>query len=168
MRTNNPKDTLEYLRRENEELRYRLSESEETINAIRNGEVDAIIVLGDDGEKIFSLTSAETPYRLLLDEMAEGAVIIKNDGTILYCNQRFAETFSVPNEEILGTSIFRIVTKRQKPGLMRLINDGFMGSAVGKISYKKELTTNSNTESPRNSILSLHFGWSSTLVISDL
>ena len=131
-----PNDKIDYLRRENEELRYRLSESEEAISAIRNGDVDAIIVSGDGGEKIFTIKSAETPYRILLDEMAEGAVIIKNDGTILYCNKRFTEIFSEPDENILGSSIFRFVTKNEKPGFMKLINNGLMGRATGKISYK--------------------------------
>ena len=46
------------LRIENEELRQQLNEAVETLDAIRNGKVDAIIVSGDDGDKIFSLGSA--------------------------------------------------------------------------------------------------------------
>ncbi len=84
---------IEKLRIENEELRLRLAESEEALQAIRNGEVDAIIVSGSGGDKIFSLTSADTPYRIILEEMDEGAVIITAEGTILYHNQMFANLF---------------------------------------------------------------------------
>ncbi len=58
-----------------EVLQSRLKESEETLNAIRNGEVDSIVVSGPDGEKIFSLTSSETPYRIFLEEMEEGLLL---------------------------------------------------------------------------------------------
>ncbi len=43
------------------------------------------------GEKIFTLEGADYPYRLLIQEMSEGAVTVERDGTILYCNQRFAQ-----------------------------------------------------------------------------
>ena len=59
---------------ENEELRQRVYEYEETLNSIRNGEIDAIVVSGVDGEKIYSLTSAETMYRIIIEEMNEGAI----------------------------------------------------------------------------------------------
>jgi len=47
-----------------EELRERLLESEETLRAIREGEVDALLVSGEDGDRIFTLKGAESPYRL--------------------------------------------------------------------------------------------------------
>jgi hypothetical protein len=40
-------------------LRARLAEAEETLNAIRNGEVDAIAVDGPHGQQIFTLQSAD-------------------------------------------------------------------------------------------------------------
>jgi hypothetical protein len=65
---------------ENEELRQCLYEYEETLNSIRNGEIDAIVVSGVDGEKIYSLTSAETKYRIIIEEMNEGAITTSRDG----------------------------------------------------------------------------------------
>ena len=76
----------ELLLLENKELRLRLNEVEETLNAIRNGDVDAIIVDGTAGEQVFSLHSAETPYRIIIEEMNEGAVSLTRDGIILFCN----------------------------------------------------------------------------------
>ena len=49
------------LLRENAELRARLDEAEETLRAIRAGEVDALVI----GEQVYSLKGAETPYRIL-------------------------------------------------------------------------------------------------------
>src|SRR5512140_2907568 len=89
----------EILLRENKGLRSKLQEAEETLNAIRDGEVDAIVVSGKGGEKIFSLASAETPYRIILEEMNEGAVIVSKNGLILYCNKRFSEIVAIPHEQ---------------------------------------------------------------------
>jgi PAS domain S-box-containing protein len=94
--------TADQLLRENEELRVRLAESEATLQAIRNGEVDAIVVSGTEGDKIFTLTSAETPYRIIIEEMEEGAVTLSDQGTILFCNRRFAELVEIPPENIVG------------------------------------------------------------------
>src|SRR4030042_4777818 len=83
--------TKEQLIIENEELHSRLAEIEEALTAIRNGEVDAIMVSGKKGEQVYSISSAETPYRTFIEEMSEGAVTLTKEGIILYCNQRFAE-----------------------------------------------------------------------------
>lgn len=69
------------------ELRAQLAEAQETIAAIRQGDVDALVV----GEQVFSLAGAETPYRLLIEAMHEGAALLLRDGTVLYCNHRFGE-----------------------------------------------------------------------------
>jgi PAS domain S-box-containing protein len=97
--------TKEELIIENEELRSRLIEIEEAIRAIRNGEVDAIMVTGDKGEQVYSISSAETPYRTFIEKMSEGAVTLTKEGTILFCNQRFAEIVQSPYEKVIGTSL---------------------------------------------------------------
>ena len=128
-------DTVDELFKKNAELQSRLSESEEALSAIRNGEVDAIVVSGAEGEKIFSLTSAETPYRIILEEMAEGAVIIKSDGTIFYCNQRFIDIFSDSSHPVVGSNILRFVLGSEKPALNKLIKKGLKERVNGTIFY---------------------------------
>jgi two-component system, OmpR family, phosphate regulon sensor histidine kinase PhoR len=98
--------TKKQLFMENEELHSRLAVSEETLAAIRNGEVDAIIVPGRNGEQVYSVSSSETPYRTFIEEMGEGAVTLSKDGIILYCNQRFSDFVQSPYERVVG-SYFR-------------------------------------------------------------
>jgi len=43
------------------------------------------------GEQIFTLQGAELPYRVLIEDMNEGALTLTMDGVILYANRRFAE-----------------------------------------------------------------------------
>ena len=72
-----------------EELRQRLEEAEETLRAIRQGEVDALVVESPEGEMVYTLTTADYPYRLMIDEMNEGAVSVSPDSIILYSNRNF-------------------------------------------------------------------------------
>jgi PAS domain S-box-containing protein len=74
---------------EMDELRRRLEEAEETLRAIREGEVDALVIDAPQGEVIYTLTSADYPYRLMIDEMNEGAVSVSPDSFILYSNRNF-------------------------------------------------------------------------------
>jgi PAS domain S-box-containing protein len=97
--------TQEQLIFENEELRSRLFEAEEMLAAIRSGEVDAIMVSGAKGDQVYSLSSAETPYRTFVEEMHGGAVTLTKDGLILFCNNRFAELVQKPVDKVIGSYI---------------------------------------------------------------
>src|SRR6476620_5388219 len=88
-----------------ETLRDRLREAEETLAAIRSGEVDSLIVTGPHGDQVFSLKGAEQPYRVFVEQMLEGAVTLTPDGTILYCNRRFAEMMKWRLEKVIGSQI---------------------------------------------------------------
>jgi len=101
--------TKEQLIIENEELRSRLTEIEETINAIRSGEVDAIMVSGTKGEQVYSLSSAETPYRTFVEEMNEGAVTLTKEGLIIFCNKRFAEFVNEPIQRVIGSYLQQFI-----------------------------------------------------------
>ncbi len=102
--------TREQLIIENEELRARMSEMDDALTAIRNGEVDAIMVSGHKGEQVYSVSSAETPYRTFIEQMSEGAVTLTKEGTILYCNPRFAAIVQAPYEKVIGSSIQRFIS----------------------------------------------------------
>jgi PAS domain S-box-containing protein len=97
--------TQKQLIKENEELNSRLAEAEEALAAIRNGDVDAILVPGSKGEQVYSISSAETPYRTFVEEMHAGAVTLTKDGIILYSNQRFADLVHKPIEGVIGSNL---------------------------------------------------------------
>ena len=59
-----------------ETLRARLAEAEEMLRAIRQGEIDALVVEGAGGNQVYTLHSAEEPYRNLVEQMQEGAVVL--------------------------------------------------------------------------------------------
>jgi PAS domain S-box-containing protein len=84
------------------ELQHRLEEAEETLRAIRQGEVDALVVDSPKGEVIYTLTSADYPYRLMIDEMNEGAVSVSPDSYILYSNRNFAAILGLTESNASG------------------------------------------------------------------
>ena len=97
--------TNRQLQAEMEALRIRLEEAEETLRAITSNEVDALVVEGPQGQQVFTLQGAEQPYRTLMETMSEGALTVAADGTILYCNHRFAEMLKAPINRIIGLSV---------------------------------------------------------------
>jgi PAS domain S-box-containing protein len=92
-----------------EELRERLREAQEALESIRLGEVDAVVVGGPSGERIYTITNADRPYRLLVEQMKEGAVTLSAGGLILYCNEAFAALVGNRAGQISGTSIQQYV-----------------------------------------------------------
>ena len=99
----------EELQLEVEKLRAQLAEAEETLRAIRSGEVDAFVLSGEKGEQVFTLKGAEQPYRILIEGMEEGAVTLGADNSILYCNSSFARMLKTPLEKLMGTSIAHFI-----------------------------------------------------------
>src|SRR5436190_24399035 len=93
--------TVEELQRQNADLQERLSESLDTLDAIREGTVDAFVV----GERVYTLEGAERPYRLFVEEMQQAAATLSADGTIAYCNRQFADLLNMPHEKIVGMNL---------------------------------------------------------------
>jgi PAS domain S-box-containing protein len=90
------------LQREVDALRARLAETEETLHAIRQGEVDAVVVSGASGPQVYTLLNADRPYRTFVERMQEGALTLTPDGTILYANQRLASFLGLSLANIVG------------------------------------------------------------------
>ncbi len=109
-----PQPNQKKLIAENEDLRRRLREAEETLEAIRRGEVDALVVSGPQGEQIYTLKGAERHYRILLERMNEGAVTITRDGTVTYCNDRFTDMVKSTLSEIINSSIYDFFSPADK------------------------------------------------------
>ena len=97
--------------RELERLRNSLREAQETLEAIRGGEVDAVVVSGARGAQIYSLAGAEHPYRVYVERMQEGAVTVSPDGLVLYCNQRFADMAGLPLERVISYEILSLLPR---------------------------------------------------------
>lgn len=91
-------------------LRLRLADAEETLRAIRSGEVDSVMVAGKEDAQVFTLDGAERAYRFLIEAMNEGALTLTTDKMILYANQSFARMVKWPLEQVAGGSFRRFLS----------------------------------------------------------
>ena len=103
------------------ELSARLAEAEETLRAIRSGEVDSVMVAGKEGSQVFTLDGAEHAYRVLIESMNEGALTLTADGMILYANQCFARMVKRPLEQVLGSSFHHLLSVEDRATLRPLL-----------------------------------------------
>ena len=113
-------------------LRLRLEEAEETIRAIRSGAVDAFVVEVPNGARVYTLESADRPYRLLVEEMQQGALTLSHDGTIVYCNRRFADLVGRASGQLLGVPFRDLIPLDAHPFYESLLQQGRVGFSQGE------------------------------------
>ena len=107
---------------ENAALRERLREAEETLSAIRNGDVDAVVVSGNDNvPRVYTLETADESYRLLVQEMQEGALTLTGLGDILYCNSSWGALVGSESGKVIGGSLRNFVPEADWPAVLRMI-----------------------------------------------
>ncbi len=127
---------MERLHAEIEELRLRLEEAEQALEAIRTGQVESLVLEGPNGPRIFSLEGADHSYRVLVEAMNEGAATLGEDGTILYCNARFAEMLDMPLERVMGDSIGLFVPERSRAAFEALSREANGGESRGEVELQ--------------------------------
>ncbi len=132
-----PSKTNDELVNENIELKSRLDEAEQTLNAIQNGEIDAIITpQGSDGPKVYTLESADTVYRNLIEEMGEGVVTLTNTGTIFYANAQLASMLQVPLDKIIGLKFNDFILSEDLGIYWAIFENGLKTKSKGEINIK--------------------------------
>jgi PAS domain S-box-containing protein len=100
------------LEHELREVRVRLAEAEETLRALRSGEVDALVE-SETSPSVYAQKSAAEPYRVLVEQMREGVLAVSRRGTILYCNEAFANIADSAVEALVGTSVFNLMARSE-------------------------------------------------------
>jgi PAS domain S-box-containing protein len=120
-----------------ERLEERLREAEETLDAIRRGEVDAVVVHHPDGERIYTLESADRPYRVLVEHMQEGAVTLTSEGMVLYCNHRFATLLGSTRETMIGRSVMPYLEQADAAVMAQLLSPGAETGRAAEVSLRR-------------------------------
>ena len=124
--------TMEKLQAENDELRRRLEEADETIRAIRSGAVDAFVVEEEEGHHVYTLETADRPYRLLVEQMQQGAATLHQDGAIAWCNRRLAELLKVPHEKLIGAPLHDFIVPPDRSIYDNLLRQGRSQTGQGE------------------------------------
>ena len=127
--------TTENLLSKIEELENRLRESEELIEAIKEGEVDAFAFKRDDKPEVFTLQSGDYAYRILVENFGEGALNLTEDGLIVYSNSYFHQLIRLPYEKAIGSYIFSFINPNSQDAFKELFKKGLAGQSKGEINF---------------------------------
>jgi PAS domain S-box-containing protein len=115
------------------EAQAQLREAHETIEAIRAGGVDSLVIGRPGDERIYTLASADRPYRLIVEAMNEGAATISPRGVILDANARLGSMIGRTAKELVGTAVVDLVDSAQRTRFAQLLDVGVGRSARGEL-----------------------------------
>jgi signal transduction histidine kinase len=131
-------------RRSAKSIRDRLAEAEATLEAIRTGQVDALVVSGPRGEQTLTIEGATHPYFVLLNAMNDGAALLELDGAILFGNRSFAGIAGVPVETLRASMFQRLVVSAQRSSFEAFLREG----ARQKVAREFALITGNGSSTP--------------------
>ena len=130
--------TYEELLEDLEELTLQLKEANETIHAIRTGQIDALVVETEGGPQLYTLKSADHTYRVFIEKMQEGAVTLNSKGIILYCNSQFAGMIDMPLAKVIGLPIVSFIPDQYKSKFKNITEQGWESDSKGEIFLKNK------------------------------
>jgi two-component system CheB/CheR fusion protein len=130
--------TYEELLAELEELRFQLKEANETIHAIRTGQVDALMVETEGGPQLYTLKSADHTYRVFIEKMKEGAVTFDINGVILYSNSQFADMINMPLAKVIGMPIMNFIPAEYRNRFKKITDQAWHSDSKGEIFLKNK------------------------------
>lgn len=152
--------------RELEETRRQLYEAKETIEAIRTGQVDALVVQKGATHQLYTLKTADHTYRVFIEKMTEGALTLSQQGIILYANSRFSEMIGIPLSALIGLPFEQFIAKDNLAFYKTLFTNSWAGDCKGEV----EINYNGNHTPVQLSltVLELDEGLSLSIIITDL
>ena len=119
-----------------EELTRRLQEAEETLEAIRSGAVDALVITGaHGGEQLYTLEGADRVYRVFLESISQGALTLDDHGVILYGNVAAARLLPV-GRGLVGTNLRTCVRRDERELFDAVFEAGRRGETSAEIRLR--------------------------------
>jgi len=118
------------------DLRRRLRVAEDTLRALRTGDVDALVVTRAGDQQVVTLQDADLPYRILLEQMYAGAVTLTPDGVVVYCNRRFGDLVHLPVARIAGAELSRLVAPASRAAIQTLLTQAHGAETRGEVEFR--------------------------------
>jgi PAS domain S-box-containing protein len=125
-------------------VRAQLHELQQTLEAIRTGGVDSLIIGPPGQEQVYALATADRSYRLIVEAMNEGTATVSARGIILDANPRLGSMTGQNASKLIGTPVFDLIPDAHRPAFARLLDLGAGDSARGEV----DLTGSGGTTVP--------------------
>ena len=127
-------DSKEALQKRIIELEERLEESDQLIDAIKAGEVDAFAINNTDKSEIYTLQSGDYAYRILIEEFGEGALNVTEGGLIVYTNPYFCKLLNKSYEQVIGSKLSDFVHEDSIDAFRELFQKSLVTGAKGELN----------------------------------
>jgi PAS domain S-box-containing protein len=115
------------------ELREQLREAQETIEAIRGGDVDSLMIGPPGQEQVYAVASSDNTYRLIVNAMSDGAATISPGGVILDANPRLATMTGRDATALIGTAVLDLVPGRHQRAAAQILDVAVGATARGEV-----------------------------------
>jgi PAS domain S-box-containing protein len=96
----------------------------QAVLAIGSSDVDALLISDAAGRRLITLNGADRAYRLLVEDMADGALTITPDGIVAWCNRSFADLLGRPLNRLIGTRVDQCFAPEGHTSLATLLAGG--------------------------------------------
>jgi PAS domain S-box-containing protein len=100
----------------------------QAVRAVGTGDVDALFISDAAGRRLITLNGADRAYRLLVEDMADGALTLTPEGVVAWCNRSFAVLVGRPLNRLIGTRVDLCFAPEARLSLSTLLADGRQGT----------------------------------------
>jgi PAS domain S-box-containing protein len=108
----------------------------ETLKKGQKEESGSLRVLKLESEGLLCRKDGPCLYRTFVESINEGAATLTADGTVLYCNRRFAEILQQPFENVLGEDLLRLLDPETRERIQVLLREGLKGSTRREVDLR--------------------------------
>ena len=120
------------------DLRLRLAEAEETLRAIRENEVDALVMRGPVEEEIFNIGGDAESYRAFMEAMEPGALALDNAGRILYANGALTQLIGKPLAQLQGKRLLDVLPSDAGTEISLLLSDAHTARQSREVRFPRD------------------------------
>ncbi len=130
------KEYVENLKKDNEHLKYRLKTLENIVATSKSDDDDPAVKRLLTRE-YFDLVSRDHMYRLLIENMSEGAVVVNSKLTIVYSNKLFAEFTGYPLQKVIGADFCKLLKEEDVQKFIICMTESKTEKSYCEVALKK-------------------------------
>lgn len=120
------------------DLKRRLEEAEETLRAIREGEVDALVIGGSQPDAVFTLQGGPEPYRVFMEAMDLGAAALDGAHRLIYANNALCDLLGWSRAELEDQGLLACLGADAAETVRQLLSRAGDGRQAAEIRVARE------------------------------